>query len=86
MECPIATSNKFIQHGNVVVPKLGVGRLTPMFIQEPFWELTAKLPDAHDVMVNRDYQFLPQAIENKGQAIKADLAKVLDDVLAELNR
>ena len=39
--------------------------MTPMFIQEPFWALTNNLPGAYDVMVNRDYQFLPQQIEDK---------------------
>lgn len=66
--------------------ELGVGRLTPMFIQEPFWELTRALPDAFDVMVNRDYYFVPKAIEDKSIAIKADLAKVLDDVLAQMEK
>lgn len=74
------------KHDKILFLELGVGRLTPMFIQEPFWELTAKLPDAYDIMVNRDYQFLPQKIENKGTAIKADLAKVLEDVLLELKQ
>lgn len=73
------------KHDKILFLELGVGRLTPMFIQEPFWELTAQLPGAYDIAVNRDYQFLPQKIENKGIAIKADLAQVLDDVLAKMN-
>ena len=32
--------------------ELGVGRMTPMFIQEPFWHLTGTLPDAYYVCVN----------------------------------
>ncbi|MFB9768943.1 NAD-dependent protein deacetylase [Lactiplantibacillus modestisalitolerans] len=66
--------------------ELGVGRLTPMFIQEPFWALTNSLPGAYDVMVNRDFQFLPEQIENKGTAIKGDILKVLKDVRAQLNK
>lgn len=69
---------------HVLFLELGVGRLTPMFIQEPFWALTNNLPGAYDVMVNRDYQFLPEQIEDKGIAIKGDLSQVLDDVRAEL--
>ena len=65
--------------------ELGVGQMTPMFIQEPFWALTNNLPGAYDVMVNRDYQFLPQQIEDKGVAIKGDIAKVLKDVRQQLN-
>lgn len=59
--------------------------MTPMFIQEPFWALTNNLPGAYDVMVNRDYQFLPQQIEDKGVATKGDIAKVLKDVRQQLN-
>ncbi|PMB83093.1 NAD-dependent protein deacetylase [Limosilactobacillus pontis] len=65
--------------------ELGVGRMTPMFIQEPFWALTNNLAGAYDVMINRDYQFLPQQIEDKGIAIKGDIAKVLKDVRQQLN-
>jgi len=35
-------------------------------------------------MINRDFQFLPEQIENKGQAIKGDIAQALDDVRKEL--
>ena len=54
--------------------------MTPMFIQEPFCVLTNNLPNAFDVMVNKEYQFLPEQIEDKGVAIKGDIAQVLDDV------
>lgn len=75
---------KIMNNGKVLFLELGVGRLTPMSIQEPFWQLTQNLPDAYDIMVNRDYQFLPQAIEDKGIAIKADLRQALDDVVQAL--
>ena len=66
--------------------ELGVGRLTPAFIQEPFWELTAQLPQASYIAVNDKTQFLPRAIENRGMAIRADIADVLADVREELGR
>lgn len=75
---------KTMGRGKILFLELGVGRMTPMFIQEPFWALTAQLSGAFDVMVNRDFQFLPKKIEGKGLAIKADLGKVLDDVVKEL--
>lgn len=71
---------------HVLFLELGVGRMTPMFIQEPFWALTNNIVGAYDVMVNRDYQFLPQQIEDKGEAIKDDLAKVLQDVRKKLGK
>ena len=59
--------------------ELGVGRMTPMFIQEPFWNLTLNLPDAYYIAVNEQYDFLPKDIEEKGMVIKRDIAKVLKD-------
>ena len=59
--------------------ELGVGRMTPMFIQEPFWNLTLNLPDAYYIAVNEQYDFLPKDIEEKGMIIKGDIAKVLKD-------
>ena len=59
--------------------ELGVGRMTPMFIQEPFWNLTMNLPDARYIAVNDKYAFLPKDIEDKGMAICGDIGKVLED-------
>ena len=59
--------------------ELGVGRMTPMFIQEPFWNLTLNLLDAYYIAVNEQYDFLPKDIEEKGMVIKGDIAKVLKD-------
>ena len=60
--------------------ELGVGRITPMFIQEPFWNLTASLPQTKYISVNDKYNFLPRAIEDKGMVIVHDIAKTLSDV------
>ena len=58
--------------------ELGVGRMTPMFIQEPFWNLTLSLPNARYIAVNDKYDFLPGEIEDKGMTIVGDIAKVLE--------
>lgn len=60
--------------------ELGVGRMTPMFIQEPFWELTESLKDAYYISVNDKYEFLSEKIENKGMVIVRSIADVLEDV------
>lgn len=65
--------------------ELGVGRLTPMFIQEPFWNLTLNLPDAYYISVNDKYAFLPEQIEDKGMAIQADIAETLKMLTALSN-
>ena len=59
--------------------ELGVGRLTPMFIQEPFWNLTLSFPHARYIAVNNQYNFLPKQLEDKGMVIVEDIAKVLRD-------
>lgn len=64
----------------ILLIELGVGRMTPMFIQEPFWNLTLSLPDAHYIAVNDKYNFLPQQLEDKGMVIVSDIAQVLEDV------
>ncbi len=66
----------------ILFVELGVGRMTPMFIQEPFWELTRMLPDASYIAVNDKYDFVPKDIEDKGMAIVGNIADVLDDVMA----
>ena len=59
--------------------ELGVGRMTPMFIQEPFWNLTFSFPQARYIAVNDKYDFLPKQLEDKGMVIVADIARVLRD-------
>ena len=66
--------------------ELGVGRITPAFIQEPFWALTAQLPQAGYIAVNNKTQFLPRAIEDRGLSVRADIADVLADVRKTLGR
>ena len=46
--------------------ELGVGRMTPAFIQEPFWALTAQLPQAGYVAVNNRTQFSPPCDRGSG--------------------
>lgn len=56
--------------------------MTPMFIQEPFWNLTYSLPQAFYITVNPKDAILPQALIGKGIAIKEDIASVLSDAVA----
>ena len=69
------------QKEKILLLELGVGRMTPMFIQEPFWNLTLSLPHARYIAVNNKYDFLPQQIEDKGMTIVGDIAKVLRDAV-----
>ncbi|MBU3072920.1 NAD-dependent protein deacetylase [Clostridium estertheticum] len=60
--------------------ELGVGRMTPMFIQEPFWELTESLRDAYYIAVNDKYELIPEKIEDNGMAIVGSIVNVLEAV------
>ena len=51
----------------------------PMFIQEPFWNLTLNLPQARYIAVNDRYAFLPKEIEDRGMVITGDIGRVLRD-------
>lgn len=63
--------------------ELGVGTMTPMFIKEPFWEMTNSLPKAYYISINPKDAVVPKEIEGKGLAINEDIAHVLQAVLKE---
>lgn len=65
--------------GKMLFLELGVGSMTPMFIKEPFWNLTYQLPQAFYITVNPKDALLPKEIEDKGLAIREDIAGVLKD-------
>ena len=64
--------------------ELGVGRMTPMFIQEPFWNLTYSLPNAYYITINPKDALLPRQLKEKGLAIHEDIAIVLQDAAAAM--
>lgn len=77
-------TNEFIRKNRnkkILFLELGVGRMTPMFIQEPFWKLTYSLPQAHYITINPKDALLPDMIKDKGYAIKYDIAKVFHDAV-----
>lgn len=69
------------KYKKVLFLELGVGTMTPMFIKEPFWELTETLPHAYYISVNPKDAVVPGKIEKKGLAINEDIARVLRDAL-----
>ena len=76
--------NEFLEQNKekkILFLELGVGRMTPMFIQEPFWNLTSSLPQAFYITVNPKDALLPGEIEKKGLAIREDIAVVLRDAV-----
>lgn len=61
--------------------ELGVGTMTPMFIKEPFWNMTYSLPNAYYITINPKDAIVPKELKEKGLAIKEDIAHVLQDAL-----
>lgn len=57
--------------------EIGVGRMTPMFIQEPFWNLTYNLTNSRYVTINPNHAIVPDVLSSRGFAIRDDVAKVL---------
>ena len=66
-------------HKKVLFLELGVGRMTPMFIQEPFWNMTYAWPNAFYITINPKDAIVPEELKQKSLAIREDIAKVLSD-------
>ncbi|HIU76865.1 MAG TPA: NAD-dependent protein deacetylase [Candidatus Pelethocola excrementipullorum] len=76
--------NRFLEenrHKKILFLELGIGRMTPMFIQEPFWNLTYNLPQASYITINPTDALLPKQLVNKGWAIQEDIARIFQDAV-----
>ena len=67
--------------GNVLFLELGVGRNTPGIIKYPFWQMTAKNPNAQYACINFGEAFAPYEIEKRSLCIDDDIGKVLQELL-----
>ena len=66
--------------------ELGVGRMTPMFIQEPFWNMTYSWRKSYYITINPKDAILPKELQERGMAIHEDIALVLRDAVSLLER
>ncbi|WP_102272198.1 SIR2 family NAD-dependent protein deacylase [Cytobacillus massiliigabonensis] len=73
------------QQKKVLFLELGVGLMTPMFIKQPFWNMTHSWPDAFYITINPnpEHNLLPEELKDKGLAVHEDIAQVLCDVLTK---
>lgn len=71
------------KYKKILFLELGVGTMTPMFIKEPFQEMTYSLPGAYYISINPENTMVPREIEEKGLAISEDIARVFQDALKE---
>lgn len=61
---------------------LGIGRMTPEFIKNPFMQMTLSWPDAKLVLLNKGEPEAPAVIVSKTIAMDTDLAQVMQDLVA----
>lgn len=57
--------------------ELGVGYNTPIIIKYPFWQMTAKNPNATYVCINQGQAVCPQEIQQQSICINADIGSAL---------
>ncbi len=65
---------------HVLFLELGVGANTPVIIKYPFWQMTAKNPNAVYACVNFGEAICPQEIVKQSICLNADIKQVIADV------
>lgn len=60
--------------------ELGVGYNTPVIIKYPFWQMTAKNPDATYACINQGQVVCPQEIERQAICMNADIGQILQNL------
>lgn len=63
--------------GKILFLELGVGYNTPVIIKYPFWQMTAKNPNATYVCINQGQAICPQEIERQSICVNAGISEVL---------
>ena len=63
--------------GKILFLELGVGYNTPVIIKYPFWQMTAKNPEATYVCVNQGQAVCPQEIKQRSICLDADISAVM---------
>ena len=66
--------------GKILFLELGVGYNTPVIIKYPFWQMTAKNPNATYVCINQGQAVCPQEIERQSVCIHADIGQILQSL------
>ena len=74
--------NQFLRtrKGRILYLELGVGYNTPGIIKFPFWQMTAKNPDAIYACVNYGETMFPEEIQEQAISIDSDIGQVIEDI------
>ena len=70
---------------HILFLELGVGGNTPVIIKYPFWQMTAKNPNAIYACINQGQAVCPQEIERQTICIDADIDTILRKIMSEEN-
>ena len=62
----------------VVFLELGVGMNTQGIIKFPFWQMTARWPQAFYICVNLDQAWAPEEIRDRSLCLNGDLSRILE--------
>ena len=60
--------------------ELGVGYNTPVIIKYPFWQMTAKNPNATYACINQEQAFAPEEIASRAIVVNDDISKILQAI------
>ena len=66
--------------GKILFLELGVGYNTPVIIKYPFWQMTAKNPNATYICINQGQAVCPPEIEQRSICMNADVGQVLQSL------
>ena len=66
--------------GKILFLEFGVGYNTPIIIKYPFWQMTAKNPNATYACINQGQAACPQEIEKQSICMDADIGQVLQSL------
>lgn len=67
--------------GKVLFLELGVGYNTPVIIKYPFWQMTAKNPNATYACINNGQAICPTEIQRKSICINADILNIINECI-----
>ena len=67
--------------GKILFLELGVGYNTPVIIKYPFWQMTAKNPNATYVCINQGQAICPLEIRHKSICINYDILSIINECI-----
>ena len=66
--------------GKILFLDFGVGYNTPIIIKYPFWQMTAKNPNATYICINQGQAVCPQEIEQRSICMNAAIGQILQNL------